>query len=44
MEASKDSCGNEISEAANMVTETDKKIVFSLDRNNEGAPPSEGNR
>jgi hypothetical protein len=36
MEADKDSCGNDIREAAKIVTETDKKIVFSLDRNNEG--------
>ena len=28
---------NEISEAAKMVTDMDKKIVFNLERNNEGA-------
>jgi hypothetical protein len=31
IEASKDSCGNKISETANTVTETDKKMVFNLD-------------
>jgi hypothetical protein len=34
IEASKDSWGKEISEAANIVTDIDKKIVFSFERNN----------
>lgn len=31
-EASNDSCGKEISETANIVTETDKKTVFNFER------------
>ncbi len=36
MEASNDSCGKVISEAAKIMTNMDKKMVFSLERNNEG--------
>jgi hypothetical protein len=35
MEASKDSRGKEISDAAKIVTETDRKTVLSFDRTNQ---------
>ena len=35
MDASNDSLGKEISDAAKMVTETDKKTVFNFDRTNQ---------